>query len=145
MALIPAIEAQIRALFPDAPLRMPVSRELWQDRVFSAYIRNSAKTIATQRYHAIVVAKVDLTPELQGKGYFRELCTFVEAFAAAHPFIQVIVHECVLNPALARMHLRHGYAEIPQCEGFPASDFVKWAKASPISLAEQNVALGRGS
>lgn len=116
---------------------MPVSRELWQGRVFSAYLRNTAKAIDGQMYHALVIAKVELTPELQGKGYFRQLCTFVEEFAASHPFVQVVVHECVLNPELAAMHQRHGYIEVPQSEGSPASDFYKWAKRLPISLSAQ--------
>jgi hypothetical protein len=144
MTLIPSIEAQIRALFPDAPLRMPISRELWQDRVFSVYLRNSAKSLGGHLYHSIVIAKVELTPDLHGRGYYRELCTFAESFATAHPFIQVIVHECVLNPDLAEMHLRHGYVEIPQFEGSPASDFIKWAKPTPITLVEQTDALRRG-
>lgn len=137
MALIPSIETQVRAMFPEAPLRVPVSRELWQGRVFSVYLRNSGKVIDGKIFHSIVVAKVDLSPAKAGVGYFRELCTFVETFAVSHPFIQAIFHECVLNPDVAAMHLRHGYLEIPHSEGFPSSDFVKWAKPSPVTLSEQ--------
>lgn len=140
MTLIPQLRDQIREMFPPAPLRMPLSKELWEGQDFSVYLRNSSKTVDGKRYHAIVVARVDLSPALEGRGYFRELCTAVEALAEKHPFIQVISHECVLNPKVAAMLLRHGYREIPHLDEGISSDFIKWAKSSPISLEMQNSA-----
>jgi hypothetical protein len=139
--LLPTIRRDIEKMFPHASLRFPVSKMLHQGRAVSAYLRNTAIVVDGKRYHAIVVANVDIAPHKRGKGYFRELCTFVESFAIAHPFIQVIQHECVLNPDVAEMHLKHGYDGVAQAEGLPWSHYYKWAKSCPTDIGLPTIAL----
>lgn len=121
-------------MFPPAPLRLPVSKELHEGNALLAYLRNSSVIIDELRYHALVIARVDVAPVAQKKGYFRELCTFLEGFATRHPFIQVVQHECVINPDVAEMLLKHGYAAVPPAEGMPTEHYFRWAKQSPVPI-----------
>lgn len=137
MNRLPTLTAAIRDMFPAAPLRLPTSKMLCEGNWARAYMRNTSIIVDARRYHAMVLANVEFAPRKRGKGYFRELCIFVEEFAKAHPFVQVVQLECVLNPEIAEQLPNHGYQGVAQADGLPWSHFYKWAKPQPLPMGPE--------
>lgn len=134
MTLIPKIEAGVMDLFPRTRFQVPRSVWLHQGIRMKVYLRNTAKFIDGALYHGLVIASAEVRDADQGKGYFRELSQFAEAFATAHPFLQHVYRESVLDDGVAQMHRKHGYAFKTQDAALPTGDFFKWVKDRPVPI-----------